>query len=264
MTKDESRRSSVSGSAHASFPPANGTDTPPQDPQQPSEPSSALPGSPLPAIEIPKPRDSDVPPAPVAESQPMTASNSSSSSPPPNNAAGKSTAEAVPYGTRSRNRTGAARPNYAEDKELDMEFEVMPPAKEPSGRKALRGADQSPASQVEAGRAANGVRRAVIDATQSTAIQNHYKEQIPGTSTFSANLMSVAPVATLPATKKRKATSASQSQSHTPMYGSSNTGQGLADYRVSNMLSFDNSGARLKDKKLVADDGTVLEANGKS
>jgi hypothetical protein len=144
-----------------------------------------------------------------------------------------------------------------------MEFEVMPSAKETSGRKAPRGADQSPASQVEPGRATSSVRQAKIDATQSIPVQNHYKEQIPGTSTFSANLTSVAPAANLPSTKKRKAASASQSQSHTPMYSSSNAGQGLADFRLSNMLSFDNSGARLKDKKLVADDGTVLEANGK-
>jgi hypothetical protein len=30
------------------------------------------------------------------------------------------------------------------------------------------------------------------------------------------------------------------------------------------MLSFDNCGSRLNDKKLFADDGTVLEVNGKS
>lgn len=150
-----------------------------------------------------------------------------------------------------------------------MDFEVTAPAKEPSGRKAPRGADQSPASQVETGRATSSVRRALNDATQSVTVQSHYKEQIPGTSTFSANLTSMAPVANQLSTKKRKAASASQSQAHTPTHGSSIERKGgmatplAADFRESNMLSFDNCAGRLKDQKLIADDGTVLEANGK-
>ena len=271
MTKDISRRSSVSGSAHASLPPANGTDSPLQDPQQSSEPSLAVHQPLSPVRDAAKSTDSDVPSVPAAESQPMTASNSTSSSPAPNNAAfGTSTAGAVPYGTRSRNRTGGTRPNYAEDKEIDMDFEVTPSTKESNGRKPARGADQSPASQIEVGRVISSVRRAGIDTSQSVTVQNHYKEQIPGTSTFSANLAS-ATIASQPSTKKRKAASASQSQTYTPTHGysadSSTRRRGLpahtvTEYRESNMLSFDNCDARLKDKKLIADDGTVLEANG--
>lgn len=39
--------------------------------------------------------------------------------------------------------------------------------------------------------------------------------------------------------------------------------QVVAEFRESNMLSFDDCGGRLKGKKLIADDGTVLEVNGK-
>lgn len=262
MTKDHTHRTSVSGSAHGSAPLANGTDSPSQDPPQPSEPPSALPESPSPATDAQKPTDSDIPPAPAAESQPMTASNSSSS-PPPNITTKGSTADAVPYGTRSRNRTGAARPNYAEDKELDMDFEAAPAAKESSGGRKSRGSDQIPASQSETGRATSSVRRAATDATQSSAVQNLSKEQIPGTSTFSANLLSIAPAVGQPLTKKRKTASASHSHTHTPTYSSSLSGQALSDYRLSNMMSFENCQSRLKDDKLVADDGTVLESNGK-
>lgn len=153
-----------------------------------------------------------------------------------------------------------------------MDFEVAPPTKETNGRKATRGADPSPAPQAEAGRATSSVRKAGNDPAQSAMVQGHYKEQIPGTSTFSANLTAMVTGANQPLTKKRKAASASQSQSHTPTHGLSldssirKSGlavQAVADYRESNMLSFETCGGRLKDKKLVADDGTVLEANGK-
>jgi hypothetical protein len=38
--------------------------------------------------------------------------------------------------------------------------------------------------------------------------------------------------------------------------------QATGGFGDSNMLSFDGCGSRLKGKKLVADDGTVLEVNG--
>src|SRR4051812_47392136 len=59
-------------------------------------------------------------------SDPGPASASNSASPQPmdrlSSAASKDGAggTASPYGTRSRNRNGGARPNYAEDKDIDM------------------------------------------------------------------------------------------------------------------------------------------------
>src|ERR1700709_2427937 len=55
------------------------------------------------------------------QSQPMTATGSSSSLQPPLE---NGDSAASGYGTRSRNRTGGARPNYAEDKEVDLEIEA--------------------------------------------------------------------------------------------------------------------------------------------
>jgi hypothetical protein len=277
MAKDLSRRSSASGSLQTSWPPTNGTDSPPPEPQQSVETSSSIHRSPSLERDSTKPADNDVLSAPAAESQPMTASNSTSPSPPPNQSSGSIAAGAVPYGTRSRNRTGTSRPNYAEDKELDIDFEVTAPAKEHNGRKAPRGADQSPAAQVESGRAASSIRRAGLDTNQYVTVQSHYKEQIPGTSTFSANLTAIPTVANQPS-KKRKAanqstTAAAQNQTQVPTQGgpmdssivrkTSMAAQVVAEFRESNMLSFDDCGGRLKGKKLIADDGTVLEVNGK-
>src|SRR5436190_7287769 len=61
------------------------------------------------------------------QSQPMTATSSSSSS---SEAPGQDTTLSnapAPYGTRSRNRIGAPRPNYAEDHDVDTEFETTGP-----------------------------------------------------------------------------------------------------------------------------------------
>ncbi|PVH88375.1 hypothetical protein DL98DRAFT_478246 [Cadophora sp. DSE1049] len=196
----------------------------------------------------------------------MTASTSNSSNPSTKDAASSGTGPAIPYGTRSRNRTGNSRPNYAEDKELDAEFEVVPPVKESTGRKATRAVD--PVSTTEAGQTQSATRNpngTVPD--NAPTIQNHHKDPIPGTSTFSAN-----PTANGGHSKKRKAATQvppQQAQLQVPPQNTPqavtrrssiavHTGNSLED---SNMLSFENCGGRLKNNKLVADDGTVLEVN---
>jgi hypothetical protein len=155
-----------------------------------------------------------------------------------------------------------------------MDFELTPSVKEPNGRKSSKGADQSPAPNGETGRAASSVRRAGLDSSQYVTVQSHYKEQIPGTSTFSANLITVPPAA-IPPPKKRKganqytvAAARAQSPAQNVLMDAMTRKNGMAAYaatefRESNMLSFDNCGGRLKGKRLIADDGTVLEVNGK-
>lgn len=75
--------------------------------------------------------DSETAPAKAAStSQPMTKTSSSSSG---SNAADAkdATTGPSPYGTRSRGRTGRARPNYAEDKDIDSDlFDAAPERKE--------------------------------------------------------------------------------------------------------------------------------------
>jgi hypothetical protein len=258
MTKDLSRRSSVTGSTHAPSPRENGNaETPQSGDHSPhiSQSSSALPDT---TKGVPAANSTA-----VADSQPMTASNSTSSNPPPSDMGA--------YGTRSRNRTG--RPNYAEDKELDTEFDMMISAKETNGRKASRAVDST---NSDSGRAPTSTRKnAAPEVDQNLIMQNQLKESIPGTLTFSAN-----PSSTVgQSSKKRKAanqqsTATSNLQaSHQASLNGVPTPQAVTrrasmaahiagGFRESNMVSFDNCGSRLKAKKLVADDGTVFQVNG--
>jgi hypothetical protein len=207
-------------------------------------------------------------PSRAAVSQPMTASTSSSSNPSLKDA---TTGTASPYGTRSRNRAGVSRPNYAEDRETEMEFEGSPPGEDDT-RKAVRagaGDSRSTATQDAA------TIRKGLQVDYNTNGQTLSKDYIPGTSTFSANPSAAA--AAQPS-KKRKANGqpvTSSSNTLLPIINSASSGsqtntrrasiatQSVTSFRESNMLSFENCAGRLKDGKLVADDGTTLGVNGK-
>jgi len=278
MGKDLSRRSSTAGSAHVPSPTENGTceETPAQESQQSGEAAENMSRSASLMGDSSRTADSDTLVARAVESQPMTASNSTSSNPSTKDVGGSGTGAAAPYGTRSRNRTGTSRPNYAEDKELDAEFEISTTTKDSLGRKSGRAADPAPSMSSDPGRAANITRKILgLDSDQIATAQSHYKEPIPGTSTFSAN-----PAATAAAgqsSKKRKAPNQPaatmfQPQLQIPTQSIPTTqavtrrasiaAQVAGGFRESNMLSFDDCGGRLKGKKLVADDGTILEVNG--
>ena len=266
MTKDLSGRSSAAGSAHVQSPRENGTaeETVAQEPLQADcisstivEDNNETANSPGPAVR-------------VAESQPMTASNSTSSNPSIKDVGAGAAGGTAPYGTRSRNRTGTSRPNYAEDKELDGEFEVAATQKESNGRKTARTADLGssiPANTIQ--------KPPDSELDQIVTVQSHYKEPIPGTSTFSANPTSTS-LSGPSTSKKRKANgqpaTAIQPQLQAPLQSvitaqavtrrASMAAQVVAGVRDSNMLSFDNCGGHLKNERLVADDATILEVNG--
>lgn len=207
------------------------------------------------------------------ESQPMTKTSSSSSVPsamPPN------TADNVgpsPYGTRSRNKAGNARPNYAEDREVDTEYDWVAAKKSqasggavPSGPPQAGDSDRS--TGVNTRRSSN---TAPASATSKAGPPANAKDGIPGTSSFSVNAEAIAsPVPT--ASKKRKApgggvaaSTASQTSGQAASHGASrraNAAASVARHRETNMLTFENSQGYLKDGKLKADDGTVLGING--
>jgi hypothetical protein len=219
--------------------------------------------------------DSEAPenlPARTAVSQPMTASTSSSSSNP--SLKDTTIGTASPYGTRSRNRAGASRPNYAEDRETEIEFDVQPVGEDDT-RKMVRTSTSDPRSTMiqEPAGSTTGRRAPQVDYNGNG--QALSKDHIPGTSTFSANPS--AGIATQPS-KKRKATSqpvSSSANTLLPIINSSSSGsqtttrrasiatQSIKGFRESSMLSFENCAGRLKDGKLVADDGTMLGVNGK-
>jgi hypothetical protein len=265
MIKDTSRRSSIT--ANAPSPHENGVDS-----ATPGSVGEASSNGPQPVADAINRTSSDTDAQRTSESQPMTASNSTSSNP---SAIDLTLGAAAPYGTRSRNRNGISRPNYAEDKELDVEFELTTVGKDnSSGRKITRGAELDPINS-DMGRAPNAARKNPSAEGDSTfSMQTHNKDPIPGTSTFSAN-----PGANQ-SSKKRKATTQAttptgpDSQLQVPSQGvstpqavtrrASMAAQVVAGVRDSNMLSFDACGCRLRGERLVADDGTILEVNGES
>ncbi|KAL2136038.1 hypothetical protein VTI74DRAFT_5774 [Chaetomium olivicolor] len=203
-----------------------------------------------------------------------------------------------PYGTRSRNRAGAARPNYAEDKDLDLDiFDVYPQRKDADSKKGSGGKQQSASSasaptnsSQTAPRSGNGSSRKPLpdDSKQS----NGTKDQPQGHNQSSAaaatpSSTSVANGTTttngISKSKKRKAadTASTASGSQTPsasngtasssalqkrlltsgLASGTATPSGSGSVAETNMLTFENCKSRPKDGKMVADDGTVLEVN---
>ncbi|KAB8299281.1 hypothetical protein EYC80_001361 [Monilinia laxa] len=194
----------------------------------------------------------------------ITATNSASSNR-SNNHAGANGMGGAAYGTRSRNRTGTSRPNYAEDKEMDVDIEIAAAMKE--GRKAARASDSRPSTSTDNTSSITPAKKTTAPEPEPVATtQSNNKEPIPGTSTFSAN-----PSAPTTQNSKKKKPPAHPAANATPSLSQNVVQNGSSTHtnslRVnmamheSNMLTFDNCGARLKDGKLVADDGTILSVN---
>ena len=181
----------------------------------------------------------------VPQSQPMTATASTSSQNP--NADDGDPDAAATYGTRSRNRPGLSRPNYADDKELDMEIEAAGRISKGTFKKASsnHNADTAPASLGFA-------------AINSVSIAN-------GEPATQANTATPAPA---PSKKRKQPGSNAVSSSATPSYNvgpRSKTVHSAANYVETNMMSFSRCGGMLNTKQqLVADDGTTIAPNGSS
>lgn len=178
-----------------------------------------------------------------------------------------------PYGTRSRNRTGNSRPNYAEDHELE-EYDWNASKK----AQALQGSAMSGQLQIGDSEKSSGVttRRSSTTAvgtgsgkaTNSTTPREH----IPGMSSFSITPEASAPPQ--PPPKKRKAPSGGHASSndttavsaaHVPTQARKHANLPVVAVgsRETNMMSFENSQGYLKHGRLKADDGTVLGVDGR-
>ncbi|KAJ5086075.1 hypothetical protein N7532_010846 [Penicillium argentinense] len=161
---------------------------------------------------------------------------------------------AAPYGTRSRGRN-APRPNYAEDRDIDMDFEATPAkgAKRNSGV-ALTNIVNGSKSDSEKSSPAQP-RKSLNNGPAPPVIP---KEAIPGTSSFSARPEDVNGAGPL---RKRKATASTPSSANaakkifTAAPGDSDGGY------FTNMVSFEASEPILKDGQITADDGTTFEVN---
>lgn len=269
--RDASSRSSAVDSAHPS-PRDETQESPPPEPEQSGDATIVMDNAPV-SNEPDKPSDTNGADAP--ESQPMAKSESSSSTPSAKDAVTDGMPTAIPYGTRSRNRTGNPRPNYAEDREIDLELEIVPSTQQSNARKN-KVAEPSTATDV-ARPTATSRKGPNYEVEQSPQVQSHHKEPIPGTSSFSANPA----IASQPnghnvsnGSKKRKAANqpsiAQQQQQmtfpnlnpHTVTRGSHTAAQGNGGVQDSNMLTFDTCQGRPTGGTLVSDDGTVLKVNG--
>lgn len=245
------------------------SDTPPPQKlhQQHLNPNSPLPGASavhsMPASEHSS-RPGSADPAAVQgpatgnelQSQPMTATSST-------DAVGTDSAtpsgKQTTYGTRSRGRN-APRPNYAEDRDIDMDLEFANPktAKRSSGSAFNNAVNGS--SKPEGEKSSSNSRKSHPTANGTNPTN---KESIPGTSTFSAKADDGSGSST--ASKKRKqpaSTPNSSSVNGSVAKKIFTAAPSLAQETETNMATFDTHGRHLKDGKLKADDGTVYAPNG--
>jgi BAH domain len=173
-------------------------------------------------------------------------------------------ATTAPYGTRSRQRTGGSRPNYAEDKDTDMDTEMNGAhPKAATARKSGSLAESYPMESSWETPTRRGFS-AVNGVTKSAAVDLQVpKDSIPGTSTFAAN------PTTSTTSKKRKqpgsnTTTASVSSHSVPTRPKGNGGANSKIQPETNMLTFERCGGHLNaHRQLKADDGTAISVNGK-
>ncbi|KAF2187854.1 hypothetical protein K469DRAFT_108805 [Zopfia rhizophila CBS 207.26] len=199
------------------------------------------------------------------QSQPMTATTSASS-----HASAKDTKEsaAAPYGTRSRNRPGTSRPNYAED--VEMDFEMAQASTNGNTSEAIsRGSlvtenRQSPSVGAKKGSVA-GQGNAPWGNTGPSSKDAASNLNIPGTSTFSAN-----PSASSVQQPKRRKNAANHAinghaNAVAPSQGSAkranNAMMTANNSRESNMMTFEKTGAFLQNGRLEADNGQAVSVN---
>ena len=165
--------------------------------------------------------------------------------------------DAATYGTRSRNRTGNARPNYAEDQ--DMDFEISSTTKK---KPANDPTPTNPPMQhaAEAKRAQEFARFIAVNSGGAPPNGSTPKESTPGTPGVASNV-----------SKKRKAGAAPNINTQTPPPSNSplpalprKMGAQSATARETNVMTFTKHRSCLNKKgELVADDGTKLCVNGK-
>ncbi|KAH7076591.1 hypothetical protein BKA63DRAFT_510354 [Paraphoma chrysanthemicola] len=175
---------------------------------------------------------------------------------------------AAPYGTRSRNRPGRSRPNYAEDTEMD--FEMAAPAtngniSDPPSRNSVV-ADSGQPSGVSSKK---GSAPAQGNGSWGNPGANTRDEppnpNISGTSAVAA----VTQPSTAQATTKRRknaaaATNGTHQNSAAPTQTAPKRGNQVMvanNARETNMLTFENTGAILKNGQMVADDGQTVSVN---
>ncbi|KAF7716968.1 Lid2 complex component snt2-like protein [Penicillium ucsense] len=167
---------------------------------------------------------------------------------------------AAPYGTRSRGRN-APRPNYAEDRDMEMELDAAPTK---PGNKRSNGVP--PINTTSTSSRSDSEKSSPIQPRKpmtNGALAATPKESIPGTSSFSARPEEAQGAGSV---RKRKqpavASSASASSQPPPAKRVFTAAPGTSDdSRFTNMMSFEETGPRLIDGQITSDDGVTLAVN---
>lgn len=202
------------------------------------------------------------------QSQPMTATTSASSHASAKDA--KEPAAQNVYGTRSRNR--GARVNYAEDS-AEMDFEMNAAAANghtsDAQARAAPGTEQRRQSPNAGGRKGNsgGGQGPPWGNNVPNSKEAASNLNIPGTSTFSANPNANS---AQPPKRRKNAAAHAANAAHAKDGAPSNAQARRANNamiaannsRESNMMTFEKTGAFLRDEQLEADDGKRIGVNG--
>ncbi|KAF2026496.1 hypothetical protein EK21DRAFT_73969 [Setomelanomma holmii] len=176
---------------------------------------------------------------------------------------------AAPYGTRSRNRPGRSRPNYAEDTEMD--FEMTAPStngnmSDPPSRNSVVADNSQPSGT--SGKKGSGPAQG--NASWGNSGANTKDEPAnPNISGASAVTVANQPIAAQSTTKRRKNAAAAANGVHqnaaAPAQSGPKRGNQLMvaanSARGTNMLTFENTGAMLKNGHMEADDGQTVSVN---
>ncbi|KAK7730381.1 putative PHD type zinc finger protein with BAH domain-containing protein, partial [Cytospora paraplurivora] len=243
--------------------------------------------SPLSTVGIAPPNKSDPETASgkgTSASQPMTTSSSTSSASTPADAKDAATGPS-PYGTRSRNRNGRARPNYAEDRDIDVDLLDGYADRKDDGesKKSAKQVVSSTNATQDAPRSGTVSSRKPLptstdEGKHGGAVSKDQHQHNAGNPSAAALSSSAASsVNAPPASKKRKqagtsTSSATQNQATATATAtahatpSSNAAQrkpcsGATGYPETNMMSFENCKGRPKNGILTADDGSLLAVN---
>jgi hypothetical protein len=179
---------------------------------------------------------------------------------------------AAPYGTRSRNRPGRSRPNYAEDTEMDFEMAATSTTgnmSDPPSRDSVV-ADSGQSSGVNGKK---GLAAAQGNGSWGNSGPNTSDEPAtPNISGASAITAANQPSTAQPTTKRRKNAAAATNGVHqnaaAPTQTAAKRGNQVMvaahSARETNMLTFENTGAMLKNGHMEADDGQTVSINGES
>lgn len=249
----------------------------PNNPQSRNPSPSSIPG--IQPTESESTSTTVLPSTVASTSQPMAKSLSSSSASVTADAKDAAATGPSPYGTRSRNRTGRSRINYAEDKDLDMtDFDSVAEKKGDTDLKKIRPANANAPPTASDGppRPSASSTRKPLPSSDGTKSASSAKEQQQQNNAGAAGSTSSAATSAAPsqqASKKRKAGTTSNSSNTKDSSSNSAVAQkpsnvqiehlGPTGFSETNMMTFENTGAHTsKDNTLTADDGTVLAVNG--